>query len=85
MTEDPTGEPTPVLRPSFERDIVPLFRAEDRFAMSGFFDLMSYEDVRASATLIYERVNDRTMPCDQPWSTAEIAVFSNWLETGCAP
>ena len=48
-------------------------------------DLMSYEDVRASATLIYERVNDRTMPCDQPWSTAEIAVFSNWLETGCAP
>ena len=53
MTEDPAGEPTPVLQPSFERDIVPLFRAEDRFAMSGFFDLMSYEDVRASATLIY--------------------------------
>ena len=37
---------------SFERDIRPLFRESDRDAMSGVFDLWSYDDVNAHSASI---------------------------------
>ena len=54
-------------RATFERDIRPLFRPEDVDAMSFAFDLASYEDVRANADEIYERLADGSMPCDSRW------------------
>ena len=50
--------------PSFERDIRPLFRSKDVEAMSGAFDLSSYEDVRTNAQRIYERLANGSMPCE---------------------
>ena len=43
---------------SFETDIKPMFREEDRDAMDFIFDLWKYEDVRENAELIYQRIED---------------------------
>lgn len=51
---------------SFERDILPFFRARDIEAMSFAFDLSSYEDVCENAEEIHSRLADGTMPCDAP-------------------
>ncbi len=46
---------------SFETDIKPMFREEDRDAMDFVFDLWKYDDVKENAELIYAR--SRTVPC----------------------
>jgi hypothetical protein len=51
---------------SFERDLFPLFRAQDIEGMSFAFDLSSYEDVCENAEEIHSRLADGTMPCDAP-------------------
>jgi hypothetical protein len=48
-------------------------------------DLSSYEDVRAHATAIYERLEDGSMPCDGPWPKEHLAAFKQWMEEGMAP
>jgi hypothetical protein len=40
------------------------------------FDLSSYEDVRANAELIYERLADGTMPCYGPWPADNVERFT---------
>ena len=49
------------------------------------FDLWFYEDVRANATLILERLEDGTMPCDEPWPEAQVQILRDWLEQGSPP
>lgn len=71
--------------PSFERDIRPLFREEDIESMTFAFDLASYDDVRANAEEIYDRVADGTMPCDTAWPDEEIARLRAWIDGGMAP
>jgi hypothetical protein len=68
--------------PSFEADIKGLFREEDRDAMEYVFDLWSYDDVRANAELIYERVEDGSMPCDEEWPDARIQLLRAWIDAG---
>jgi hypothetical protein len=70
---------------SFARDIRSLFRDEDIAAMRYAFDLGRYEDVKANAEGIYERVADGTMPCDKAWPADRIAHFRQWVDEGCAP
>ena len=48
----------------FEHDIRPLFREKDVQSMSAKFDLSSYDDVKANAGQILEKVADGSMPCD---------------------
>jgi hypothetical protein len=67
---------------SFEADIRPLFRDDDADAMSWAFDLGSYEDVRANAEAIYERLADGSMPCDEPWPEERVQVFRDWVDAG---
>lgn len=69
--------------PGFERDIKPLFRSSDRQEMEFVFDLWSYQDVRANAERIMERVEDRTMPCDAAWDEENINRFRAWIDHGC--
>ena len=66
----------------FERDILPLFRAEDIEAMSFAFDLSSYAEVREHAEAIHTRLADGTMPCDAPWPEADILRFRGWIDEG---
>jgi hypothetical protein len=69
----------------FETDVRPLFREHDRYEMDYVFDLWSYDDVRRYADSILERVEDGTMPCDEPWPDERIAVLRTWIAAGCPP
>jgi hypothetical protein len=66
----------------FAADIKPLFREDDRASMDFAFDLWSYDDVKANAALILERLEDGTMPCDEPWSDLQIQAFRDWIAEG---
>jgi hypothetical protein len=72
---------------SFATDIRPLFRDEpDVEAMKGFgLDLSSYADVKAQAQGILERLEDGSMPCDDPWPKEQIAKFKQWMDGGMLP
>jgi hypothetical protein len=67
---------------SFDADIRPLFRPEDVEEMSWAFDLSSYEDVKANAEAIYERLADGSMPCDGPWDDEQVQLFRGWIDAG---
>jgi hypothetical protein len=70
---------------SYETDIRPLFREDDREAMDFVFDLWYYDDVKTNADLILERLADGTMPCDEPWPDNDVATFRTWVADGCPP
>jgi hypothetical protein len=67
---------------SFESDIKPLFREQDRSAMSFAFDLWSYADVSENADAILERLRDGSMPCDTVWPKDRIDTFEHWVASG---
>jgi hypothetical protein len=70
---------------SFAENVKPLFREEDRSSMDFAFDLWSYDEVKANADLILERVEDGTMPCDETWDEDKLQVFRSWIAAGCPP
>jgi hypothetical protein len=70
---------------SFEQDIRPLFREQDRLNMEFMFDLWSYDHVKEDATNILDRIEDGTMPCDQPWDESRITLLRRWIAGGCQP
>lgn len=72
---------------SFAADIRPLFReSPDIDAMKNFgLDLSSYEDVKLQAEGIYNRLDDGSMPCDEPWPKEQIARFKQWMDEGMNP
>jgi hypothetical protein len=69
----------------FESDIKPLFRDTDVAEMEFAFNLRDYEDVKANAQGILERVEAGEMPCDEPWDEERIAKFRSWVEGGMQP
>jgi len=71
---------------SFATDIRPLFRDDpDISTMQGFgLDLSSYEEVKARAAEIYARLEDGSMPCDDPWSPEQLELFKRWMDEGLA-
>jgi hypothetical protein len=71
--------------PGFEADIKQLFRESDRVEMEFMFDLWDYEEVRGDAENILSRIADKTMPCDAPWPEERIALFRDWIASGCPP
>lgn len=68
--------------PGFARDIQPLFREDDRFAMDFAFDLWDYQDVCTHAENILERIEDGSMPCDREWTPEQIDLLRRWIATG---
>jgi hypothetical protein len=69
---------------AFARDIRPLFSNRDVRSMSRFFDLSSYDDVRANAEGIYRRLADGSMPCYGPWPADNVRRFRTWIDNGFA-
>jgi hypothetical protein len=69
---------------SFERDIRPLFRDRDRGSMLDVanFDLWAREDVMEHWQAILERLENRSMPCDQAWPEERVALFRRWADAG---
>ena len=70
---------------SFATDIKPLFREQDRESMDFAFDLWSFEEVRANAGMILQRIEDGTMPCDEPWQDEKIQMLRDWIAAGTPP
>ena len=78
---------------SFAADIRPLFTERDVQAMSKAFNLASYDDVKARAALIYDRIrgiNGAVMPPppprgEGPWPKYRIDLFAKWMADGCQP
>ncbi len=72
---------------SFTDDIRPLFRdTPDVDSMKEYgLDLSSYEEVKARAAEIYARLEDGSMPCDEPWPQGRLALFKRWIGEGMAP
>ncbi len=68
--------------PTFARDIRPLFRDTDIQEMQFAFDLSQYEDVKANADGIYDRLAEGSMPCDAAWPDDRIALFRQWMDQG---
>jgi hypothetical protein len=67
---------------SFETHVKPLFRQGDRESMEFAFDLWSHDDVSENADAILDRLEDGTMPCDEPWAQAQVNLFRGWIESG---
>jgi hypothetical protein len=76
---------------SFTADILPLFSQVDIQHMAWFCDLSKYDDVKANAQEILDRLNGRggtVMPPppsgggDGPWTAANIALFASWIDDG---
>jgi Ferritin-like len=70
---------------TYEHDIRPLFRDRDIQSMSFAFDLSSYDDVRANADAIYERLAAGSMPCDSRWPAEQVERFRTWIDNGTPP
>ena len=72
---------------SFAKDIRPLFRDDyDVQIMKDVgLDLSSYEEVKAQAANIYDRLADGSMPCDGAWPKEQVALFKQWMDEGTAP
>ena len=72
---------------TFATDIRPLFRdSPDVETMKPMgLDLSSYEDVKAKAHDIYSRLEDGSMPCDEPWPNDQVSLFKRWMDEGMEP
>jgi hypothetical protein len=75
----------PAPAPSFAADVKPLFREEDRRAMTFMFDLWAYDDVRSNAEAILSAVGTGEMPCDGAWPDKRVSQLRRWIEAGCPP
>src|SRR5262249_33066478 len=64
----------------YEQDIRKLFRDRDIQSMSFAFDLSSYDDVRANAEAIYEKLAAGSMPCDGRWPAEDVGRFRAWID-----
>jgi hypothetical protein len=78
---------------SFQADIRPLFTERDIHAMSKAFNLANYENVKAHAAAIYDRIRGiggAVMPLppprgEGPWSQSGIELFAKWMAEGYQP
>jgi hypothetical protein len=67
---------------SFDEHIKPLFREQDRTAMTFAFDLWSHDDVSQNADAILDRLEQGSMPCDGAWPTERVETFARWIAAG---
>jgi len=78
---------------TFQTDIRPLFTERDIQAMRKAFNLASYDDVKAHAAVIYDRIRGiggAVMPPppprgEGPWPQSQIELFGKWMADGYQP
>jgi hypothetical protein len=74
----------------FAADIRPLFTRRDIQGMSKAFNLANYDDVKAHATAIFDRIRGiagAVMPPppprgEGPWPQSRIDLFAKWMADG---
>jgi hypothetical protein len=67
---------------TFDKHVKPLFRERDRQSMKFAFDLWAYDDVKANAKAVLDRLEDGSMLCDGAWAKEKVAAFRRWVESG---
>jgi hypothetical protein len=78
---------------SFRADILPLFTERDIHGMRKAFNLGRYDDVKAHAAAIYDRIRGiggAVMPPppprgEGPWPQSRIDLFAKWMTDGYQP
>ena len=78
---------------SFAADIRPFFTDRNIHAMSKAFNLASYDEVKAHAAVIYDRIRGiggAVMPPppprgEGPWAQSRIDLFAKWIADGYQP
>ena len=78
---------------SFQADIRPLFTQRDIDGMKKGFNLASYDEVKAHAAAIYDRIRGiggAVMPPpppkgEGPWPQSRIELFAKWMADGSPP
>ena len=77
---------------SFQADIRPLFTERDIQGMIKGFNLASYDEVKAHAAAIYDRIrgiDGAVMPPpprgEGPRPQSRIDLFAKWVADGCPP
>ena len=78
---------------SYATDIRPLFTDRDIHAMIKAFNLANYDDVKAHAAAIYDRIRGiggAVMPPppprgEGPWPQLRIDLFAKWMADGFLP
>jgi hypothetical protein len=78
---------------SFQADIRPLFTERDIEGMKKGFNLASYDEVKAHADEIYDRIRGiggAVMPPpppggEGPWPQPRIDLFAKWMADGYQP
>ena len=78
---------------SFQADIRPLFTDKDIQGMKKGFNLASYDEVKAHAAAIYDRIrgiDGALMPPppprgEGPWPQVRIDLFAKWMADGYLP
>jgi hypothetical protein len=78
---------------SFQADIRPLFTERDIEGMRKGFNLESYDEVKAHAAAIYDRIRGiggGIMPPppprgEGPWPQPRIELFAKWIADGYQP
>jgi hypothetical protein len=78
---------------SFQADIRPLFTQRDIDGMKKGFNLASYDEVKAHAAAIYDRIRGiggALMPPppprgEGPWPQSNIELFAKWMADGYQP
>jgi hypothetical protein len=78
---------------SYQRDIRPLFTERDIEGMKKGFNLASYDEVKAHAAAIYDRIRGiggAVMPPppprgEGPWQQSRIELFAKWMADGFPP
>jgi hypothetical protein len=78
---------------SFQADIRPLFTERDIQGMIKGFNLASYDEVKAHAAAICDRIRGiggAVMPPppprgEGPWPQSRIDLFAKWVADGCPP
>jgi hypothetical protein len=78
---------------SFKTDILPLFTERDIHAMRSAFNLASYQDVKAHAAAIHDRIRGIGGPVmpppppagEGPWPQTSIDLFAQWIKDGYQP
>ena len=74
--------PTHSSSASFERDIKPLFRPEDRLSMKWAYDLWDLASVRENATDILDKLSKGDLPVDYTWPPERVELFRTWITQG---
>ena len=71
---------------TFTKDIRPLFTDEDVECMGRMavpLDDAAWMCVRANAESVYGVLADGSMPPGEPWPADRVALFKEWMDSGC--